>query len=494
MSKRLLTVMVVLFLIMTAGLVEAGTTVGGPISQDTVWGKVGSPYIVTTGVDIQPGVVLTIEPGVEVRFEAGGKIQVNGQLVAQGTASEPIRFTSNAAEPAPGDWENIEFTETAAPTTIDEQGNYISGSVLSHCIIEHAGQGDEVDSALIGRSLLVDHCTIRNNAARGIQMLGTESEPGWITNSTIANNTLSGWYHAGGGIWAEHTVIAHNVIRNNQVPGMQRTYGGGIVAGGSEIRNNLIEGNYAYDEGGGIYVGYTFITPTPDGPATITNNIIRNNRATRGGGIGVNGYGSNGNDGSVIASNTITANTAAIAGGGVFMRNAPATILENNPITGNQVNGELTSLSTSSGGGVSADSGIVRDNLIFSNHIFNTNAEGVGVEINGPVVLEGNVIVFNHGQAEQITGGIHVADSDPQIHQNDIYGNFPFNAVNDVEDDIDVTNNYWGTTDQLQILASTYDWHDDSERGKFIFQPYLNEGIDNSDFAIHSAYLPIVIH
>ena len=135
-----------------------------------------------------------------------------------------------------------------------------------------------------------------------------------------------------------------------------------------------------------------------------------------------------------------------------------------------------------------------RDNLIFSNHIFNTNAEGVGVEINGPVVLEGNVIVFNHGQAEQITGGIHVADSNPQIHQNDIYGNFPFNAVNDVEDDIDVTNNYWGTTDQLQILASTYDWHDDSERGKFIFQPYLNEGIDNSDFAIHSAYLPIVIH
>ena len=66
--------------------------------------------------------VLTIEPGVEIRFEPGTGLYIGyyihhyyfpqhfyGALSAQGTAQAPVVFTSNAPTPAPGDWRGIYF-------------------------------------------------------------------------------------------------------------------------------------------------------------------------------------------------------------------------------------------------------------------------------------------------------------------------------------------------------------------------------------------------
>ena len=53
------------------------TLAGGTITTDTTWTLTGSPYIVTGSITVQgadgaDGVTtLTIEPGVEVRFNAG---------------------------------------------------------------------------------------------------------------------------------------------------------------------------------------------------------------------------------------------------------------------------------------------------------------------------------------------------------------------------------------------------------------------------------------
>ena len=61
---------------------------------------------------MRPGATLLVLPGTRVRFAAGSgesgefrsRLLVNGTLVAQGTAREPIVFTSAAAEPRAGDW------------------------------------------------------------------------------------------------------------------------------------------------------------------------------------------------------------------------------------------------------------------------------------------------------------------------------------------------------------------------------------------------------
>jgi hypothetical protein len=65
----------------------------------------GSSYIVISDVsvygDTTNGVTLTIEPGVEVRFNQGVQLYIatnggsKGALVAEGTEEAPILFTAN---------------------------------------------------------------------------------------------------------------------------------------------------------------------------------------------------------------------------------------------------------------------------------------------------------------------------------------------------------------------------------------------------------------
>ena len=45
------------------------TYVEGPITQDTIWTRVDSPFVVSKDIMVYPNATLTIESGVEVKFE-----------------------------------------------------------------------------------------------------------------------------------------------------------------------------------------------------------------------------------------------------------------------------------------------------------------------------------------------------------------------------------------------------------------------------------------
>ena len=91
-----------------------------------------------------PGATLTIEPGVEVRFARlnnGGyyphaELVVQGNVVADGTSTEPIRFTSAAASPKVGDWSAIRL-DGASDRMLEQ-------NIFDHVVFEYAATALDV--------------------------------------------------------------------------------------------------------------------------------------------------------------------------------------------------------------------------------------------------------------------------------------------------------------------------------------------------------------
>ena len=191
---------------------------GAQITDTVTWTLDGSPYIVTDSVRIEPTGILTIEPGVEVRFEADTALEVLGRLVAVGTMTRPITFTSNLTVPAPGDWRGLEFI------TEDSQGRlawcdvgyggrdmpgypslsirYSSDVQVEHCRIHHGATGGV--SIFESRVRLTD-VQVEHHQGHGIIIEGFSTQP-TLENVSIANNQ-------GAAVWqASH--IAYPTYRN----------------------------------------------------------------------------------------------------------------------------------------------------------------------------------------------------------------------------------------------------------------------------------------
>jgi len=67
------------------------TDVGGIINTDTTWDLAGSPYNITSKIQIAEGVTLTIEPSVVVNGESGSiDLEVWGHISAIGTDTSNI--------------------------------------------------------------------------------------------------------------------------------------------------------------------------------------------------------------------------------------------------------------------------------------------------------------------------------------------------------------------------------------------------------------------
>ncbi|NWG10487.1 right-handed parallel beta-helix repeat-containing protein [Candidatus Bathyarchaeota archaeon] len=103
------------------------TYVEDPITKDTIWTLVDSPFVVSNNIAVYPNATLTIEPGVEVRFGGAFSLTISGKLFANGIA-KPITFTSNDLEPQTGDWNSVIF-------------NGIEKSTLINCYVKYAING-----------------------------------------------------------------------------------------------------------------------------------------------------------------------------------------------------------------------------------------------------------------------------------------------------------------------------------------------------------------
>ncbi len=140
------------------------------INENATWTMIESPYEFTEEVVIGFGATLTIEAGAELRFgrtdpgERGGlpgpHLRVEGTLVVLGEDGSPVRFLG--LDDTTDDWGGIVFSPDAVSAQLDENGDYVDGSILRHAEIRHAG---DTGLFLEGASPLVESVTFVANAA-----------------------------------------------------------------------------------------------------------------------------------------------------------------------------------------------------------------------------------------------------------------------------------------------------------------------------------------
>lgn len=145
---------ILLIFISTVGYNQ--TNISGGIFQNTTWSLSGNPYIATGDVVVFEDVILTLEPGVIVKFNSGASLEIRGKLIAIGNSSDSIRFTSNSSSPAMNSWKGIIVKGTNNQTG---NGNQVS---MEYCIGEYAGYFIDLNIAYEG-PYVFKHCYFGHN-------------------------------------------------------------------------------------------------------------------------------------------------------------------------------------------------------------------------------------------------------------------------------------------------------------------------------------------
>ena len=142
-ARRMLSVVAVLLGASLLPSAAWATNVSGSISANTTWGVLGSPYVMTGDVTVDPGVTLAIDPGVLVQAaNSTVRMQVNGSLQAVGSLALGVVFTS-LADSAPGQWRGLSFGGTGTSLLKFAQVRY-GGSGTSEPMIAIANSGPTV--------------------------------------------------------------------------------------------------------------------------------------------------------------------------------------------------------------------------------------------------------------------------------------------------------------------------------------------------------------
>ena len=462
------------------------TTVSGPLPGSATWTAAGSPYCVTGNISVGQGLTLTVQPGVEIDFNAGLGLQVDGTLIARGLPTQPITFTASGSTSA-GFWKGIQLSALAVPTRYNAAGQYVSGSIIQYATVQYAGGTAAYGALELDQLVLVDHSSVLNTTNVGIYA-GVVSGVRFTNNTISANNCYT--CTVGGGINAgPDSTITGNTISGNGCYSCVNSSGGIYAGNNSTITGNTISGNGCYScSSGGIYAG-------PD--STITGNTISGNSCEKvcsGGGInagnnstitgntvegnfaGENGGGIFAGTYSTIAGNTISGNTAGFydatyeVGGGIDA--AAGDVITSNTVSGNVA---------PSGGGIYVSGGsiTISATVISGNQVIDLGAGIYCYACDRSDVLQGNTVISNTGEygvSGSTVAGVDVSGY-PTMSQNTLCDNSPYDLADDNASSpsttLNVPNNYWGTLSPAVISAHIYDVQDNAARERVVYTPIL---------------------
>ncbi|NCF90290.1 MAG: hypothetical protein GWQ05_04935, partial [Verrucomicrobiaceae bacterium] len=156
------------------------------ITSDAQWTLSDSPVSLTEKVIIRPGVTLVVDAGVTVMLGEDAAILVEGSLLANGTANEPILFTRAAGSSG---WPGIEFSGARVWNTFSSRSvfefchfDYVSNEValeawevdleFSNCVFEKIA--DTVIRCHDGRLTLAD--SFFRNCGEGVNAVRCDAD------------------------------------------------------------------------------------------------------------------------------------------------------------------------------------------------------------------------------------------------------------------------------------------------------------------------------
>ena len=179
----------------------------GNITANETW--VEGIHIITDNVYVDD-CILTIAPGAIIKFNEGTGIYFGYHggssgttLIANGTASKPITFTSAATVKAAGDWDFIGFYDGTS-----------SATSMQYCIVEYGGgYTSDIGAIYLEEAHInIDHCTIQYSEYLGIRL----NSDAWFGSFT--SNTLKdiGLYPIGISGNYVHTIGTGNTITTSK--------------------------------------------------------------------------------------------------------------------------------------------------------------------------------------------------------------------------------------------------------------------------------------
>ncbi len=168
-----------------------------------IWDVTSSPFVATCDIIVPIGEMLTIRPGVEVRFEGNYELKVEGRLEARGEALSPIIFTSARTDPHAGDWKGIRFKEAGS-----------SATVLQYAIVQYAQSALDFDWSVFYEPF--SRIILRNNI-NGIKSHENSSNTVFIDNSIFINNQYGAYWD-----WEGALVVTNSIFYGNTAYGIYR--------------------------------------------------------------------------------------------------------------------------------------------------------------------------------------------------------------------------------------------------------------------------------
>lgn len=331
---------------------------------------------------------IVIQPGTTILFAGNHALKSgNYSLKLQGTAEKPIRFTSLDTLVR---WSGVVFDQVIYSTS----GVYYKNDTtikndtvsITHCIAEYCANTNGVftffkQGTNNQRTLLIEHCTFRNNKSSGLYFNypnSKDSSGAIIRNCRFENNLRNAIYS--NGFSAQ--------ITDNTFDGMKSTPLS-LWDADCYIEGNRFENNIVTDDASAIY----HVVNSDTNRITIVNNLFSNNHnepvvhLIR--------------DIPVITGNTFLNNRAnnQDRGCGIYLNCTFAAAIASNSFIGNSIGEPDSLLPGGSGGALYIN--YVYDTVTVSNNLFAKNLafRGAAIFLTGssPCFFINNTLTENRG-------------------------------------------------------------------------------------------------
>lgn len=420
--------------------------VGGLLSENTIFSPALNPYIVVEPIIVPEGISLTIQPGTILYFMISCSIKTEGgTLIARGLPELPIAMMAQTDNR----WDGINFS--VSKTIFDQDGNYLSGSILEYISLNTTTTGLVLsDTAFI----FAQHLNITNSSYGVSLQSGATLQ---LYNSTIDQCSYGMYIKNSGSNIIDNCSVTNceigimfpstNVSRYNRITNNNLSYHRNIALfisiGQSNIQYNLIKGNTVTYNNIGLHIGNGGLND--QGFNVISSNIVQHND------IGIKLS----QDKDTLRANLVESNVT-----GVLLTRASSNYLINNIIQNN------------SEWGLTLTDGSLWNYI--STNSFNSNQKGVKVTHKDFKYSTGNTFTLNLLYNNLNESFLFEAGPQPPLTLNSIISAQDSGVfVNHFESDIIAQNNWWGTTDTTRIDSLIYDYYDQEEFGEVIYKSML---------------------